>query len=296
MKNKAFSYFCFGLLCFCLFIILWGAWVRISHSGDGCGQSWPSCHGNYIMDADTSQKTWTEWFHRASSGLFGIFVLALVIWAKISFPFKSAVSKSAFCVLLLTITEALIGARLVLAGLTGGNSSLNRTLTMHAHLLNSLLLTSSIFLCWRFSLNKKFSFFKTLFSKIFTIFFLIIALFGSVSALASSLFPSTSLSEGLLMDFQSDSHPLIRWRWVHPFLALSLGGVFLYYFLFWKKKSERKKLSSYKYNFFLILLAGALISGTMNLALLSPTLLKLFHLFIVYMLLFSFIWTQEKTN
>ena len=38
---------------FTLVVIAWGAWVRISHSGDGCGDHWPKCLGEFIQ---TRQK------------------------------------------------------------------------------------------------------------------------------------------------------------------------------------------------------------------------------------------------
>ena len=31
-----------------VFVILFGAWVRITHSGAGCGAHWPTCNGDII--------------------------------------------------------------------------------------------------------------------------------------------------------------------------------------------------------------------------------------------------------
>ena len=285
--------FCFAVLCFCLFIILWGAWVRISHSGDGCGQSWPSCQGKYLIDSAEQNKTWIEWIHRATSGLFGIMIVLLVIWSFLKFSFRHPVFKSALCVLFFTISEALIGARLVLAGLTGNNTSLARMLTMNLHLLNSLLLTSSLFICWRFSLGKSFSFSDFFKEKKYTIMFIctffLIAFFGSLSSLSSSLFPSSSLWEGIFLDFDSQSHWLIRLRLLHPLLALTLGGGFLlYYFLQDTKSRDRSQ------KILIFCLCLTLVSGLTNLLLLSPVFLKLTHLLVVYLLSMSFILTLEK--
>lgn len=288
-----FSGFCFAVLCFCLLIILWGAWVRISHSGDGCGQSWPSCQGQYFIDSEEQKKTWIEWIHRATSGLFGIIVLLLVIWSFLKFSFRHPVFKSALCVLFFTISEALIGARLVLAGLTGSNDSLARMLTMNLHLLNSLLLTSSLFICWRLSLGKSFSlsgFFK---EKKYTIMFIcaffLIAFFGSLSSLSSSLFPSSSLWEGVFLDFDSRSHWLIRLRLLHPLLALILGSGFLLHYFSQEIKSHPQQI-------LIFCLCLTLVSGLMNLLLLSPVFLKLTHLLVVYLLSMSFILTLEENT
>ena len=303
-KHKFFPGCCFCVLCFCLSIILWGAWVRISHSGDGCGQSWPSCQGKYFMDPGEQEKTWIEWIHRASSGLFGVTVLLLVVGAF--FLKHSAVFKSALVALFFTISEALLGARLVLAGLTGGNDSLARVLTMNLHLLNSLLLTSSIFICWRLSIGKNFSLtkpntgsdlFTPALTKIFIFVFFLIAFFGSVSSLSVSLFPSTSLWEGMALDFDFQSHWLVRLRLLHPVLAIICGGGFLlYYFLDFYFKNIKPKIMSElcPQKILIFCLCLALFSGLMNLVLLSPVFLKLTHLLIVYFLAMSFLLTLER--
>ena len=297
MKSKFFSWFCFAVLCFCLLIILWGAWVRISHSGDGCGQSWPSCQGKYLMDSGEQEKTWIEWIHRATSGLFGIMVILLVLLSFLKFPPKSLVRKISLFMLFFTISEALIGARLVLAGLTGSNTSLARVLTMNIHLLNSLLLTSSIFICWRVSLGKQFSLSKAFEKKksiplAFICIFFLIAFFGSFSSLASSLFPSHSLLEGMFLDFNPQSHWLIRLRLLHPLLALLFGGGFLFYYLLRFVIHPQSKPILNKG--ILIFLCITLFSGIMNLLLLSPTFLKLTHLLIVYLLAMSCILSLES--
>ena len=292
-RTHPFSGFCFSLLCVCLLIILWGAWVRISHSGDGCGQFWPSCQGKYLIDSADQNKTWIEWIHRATSGLFGIMVVLLVIWSFLRFSFRHLIFKSSLCVLFFTIGEVLIGARLVLAGLTGSNTSLSRMLIMNLHLLNSVLLTSSLFICWRFSLGKNFAltgfFKKKKYSIMFICIFFFIAFFGSLSSLSSSLFPSSSLWEGMALDFNSQAHWLIRLRLLHPLLALTLGGGFLlYYFLQDTKSRDRSQ------QILIFCLCLTLVSGLTNLLLLSPVFLKLTHLLVVYLLSMSFILTSEK--
>ena len=287
-SHNIFPHFVCAVLCFCLLIILWGAWVRISHSGDGCGQSWPSCQGQYFIDTEKPGKTWIEWIHRATSGLFGMTVILLVILSFLKFPPHHPVRKSTLYVLFFTISEALIGAGLVLAGLTGSNVSPARVLIMNLHLLNSLLLTSCLFICWRLSLKKSFVF-PHLAPFVFIPIFFLIAFFGSLSSLASSLFPSSSLWEGLTLDFASESPWLIRLRLLHPLLALIFGGGFLLYFF-------TAPFSSPRWKAFALCLSLALLSGLMNLLLLSPVILKLTHLLLVYFLTMSFILILEKPN
>ena len=294
MGVSLFSRFCFVVLCVCLLVILWGALVRISHSGDGCGQHWPDCQGSYFVEPGAQGKTWIEWIHRATSGLFGLMVLALFLGAFFKFSRPHPVRKAVCLVFLLTLSEALIGARLVLAGLTGSNDSLARSLTMNLHLLNSLLLVGSLFVCWRLSRGRRFFIHKYCFW--FLSAFFLIAFFGSFSALASSLFPSSSLGEGLALDFNSKSPWLVRLRLWHPLLALLLGGAFLFYMFF---KAQNKNDKNQKgvlpaKGFLTLFLCVTLLSGVMNLLLLSPVILKLAHLLMVYLLFMSFIATLEK--
>ena len=292
-KSKFFSRLCFGVLLFCLCIILWGAWVRISHSGDGCGPNWPDCQGEYLIDKTAPTKTWIEWTHRASTSIFGIFVILLLLSAFIKFPKKHPVRTSALCILFFTITEALIGAILVKFHFTGNNFSPTRVLAMNLHLINSLLLTSSLFLCWRFSFNKAFSFSHRKYFPVFILIFFVIAFFGSISALSATLFPSNSLIEGFLRDLNFNSNWLVRLRWLHPLLAILLGGGFAgYCHKFFKDKKTGQKDKSLI--LFTVCLGLALLSGILNLLLLSPVFLKLSHLLIVYLLAMSFLLSLEK--
>ena len=47
--------------------ILLGALVRATHSGAGCGRSWPTCQGQLVPELGGA--TTVEFTHRAASGL-----------------------------------------------------------------------------------------------------------------------------------------------------------------------------------------------------------------------------------
>ncbi len=304
----SFSRFCFGTWLFGLLIILWGAWVRISHSGDGCGASWPSCDGQYLISLTNSAPVWIEWIHRATSGLFGLSVLCLVVAAFMKFPRGHSVRHIALLALLFTVLEALIGARLVLGELTGDHISLSRVLTMSVHLLNSLLLMGSLFICYRLSLGKIYHFRNI--SRIFAvgtaIVFFVIAFFGSLSALSVSIFPSVSLWQGMALDFDSGSHWLIRWRFLHPLLGIIFaGGLLVYIFsLFYSHKVSESQIiftdSIWRRgggsSILVICLCVVFLTGSANLLLLSPVVLKLGHLLSIYLLAMSFLLLCEKNT
>ena len=75
--RKSFARFAWGLTGYNLLVILWGAWVRITGSGAGCGEHWPTCHGE-IIPRDAGVETIIELTHRATSGLTLIFTVVLV--------------------------------------------------------------------------------------------------------------------------------------------------------------------------------------------------------------------------
>ena len=123
-----------------ILVILWGAWVRISHSGDGCGDTWPLCHGQLIPDAERG-KTWVEYAHRLMSGLYGILIFLIFLWCRKLFPDDHRSRKYAGWLLFFCIFEALLGANIVIFKLVGSNDTFFRALVMGIHQVNSLLLT-----------------------------------------------------------------------------------------------------------------------------------------------------------
>ncbi len=290
-RIKKFSYF---LLFYTLVVILWGAWVRISHSGDGCGDTWPLCKGQVIPDA-TQKKTWVEYTHRMMSGLYGILVIYFYFLIKKSFPQNSNQRRFALLTLIFMITEALLGAKLVLFGLVGSNSSLFRTFAMSLHQINSLLLVGAtavfIFSYDMISLNvdlKNFigSFFK---KNKFLLAMIVVAITGAWAALSTTLFPSQSLIDGFKSDFSNDSHFLLRLRLSHPILALSIIGYFIVKFY---RESQSSKLSQTLRIVYLqtsIVGATALLFGILTLLLLSPVWMKLSHLALAQFLWIMFI-------
>src|SRR5690349_14995615 len=46
-----FTRFAWGVLGWNLLVILWGAYVRASGSGAGCGSHWPLCNGEVVPKA-----------------------------------------------------------------------------------------------------------------------------------------------------------------------------------------------------------------------------------------------------
>ncbi len=56
-------------------LIVFGAVVRVTDSGLGCGNEWPTCHGSLIPPLGNI-TAWIEWLHRLFAVLIGLFGLA----------------------------------------------------------------------------------------------------------------------------------------------------------------------------------------------------------------------------
>lgn len=61
---------------FTVLVILWGAVVRATGSGAGCGNHWPSCNGQ-IIPWPAQIETLIEFIHRITSGLSGLLAPAV---------------------------------------------------------------------------------------------------------------------------------------------------------------------------------------------------------------------------
>ncbi|MCX7979340.1 MAG: COX15/CtaA family protein, partial [Bdellovibrionaceae bacterium] len=248
--------------------------MRISHSGDGCGDSWPLCHGELIPQVSQG-KTWVEFSHRLTSGLFGLLVLALFLWSRRLYPVGHIVRKAALWTLFFTITEALLGAKLVLFGLVGNVDSLFRLITMSLHQVNSLVLSGCV--SWlllaaqdRCAPNVGAALRKQIKSLLI---FLLVATSGAWAALSTTLFPSESLWEGLLTDFHPDSHWLLKLRAVHPVLGLLLGGSLSAWL--WQKGSLENQAASATMSLLVVI-------GMLTLLMLSPLPMKVLHLSLIH--------------
>ncbi len=148
-----FSKYAWSVLLYNIAVIIWGAYVRASLSGAGCGSHWPLCNGQMIPQAETI-KTWVEFAHRATSGLSFISVLVLLVWAFRKFQKGSALRKATSWAMGFILSEALIGAVLVLYGWVAENRSKARVVSIALHLINTLFLIASLTLTARWSEEK----------------------------------------------------------------------------------------------------------------------------------------------
>src|SRR5215471_14879131 len=73
------SSFAWFTLAYNVAVVLWGAFVRATGSGAGCGSHWPLCNGE-LLPLTSQAQTLIEFTHRATSGLSLALVITLLIW------------------------------------------------------------------------------------------------------------------------------------------------------------------------------------------------------------------------
>lgn len=285
-----FSHFAWLTLIYNLFVILWGAFVRATGSGAGCGSHWPTCNGEVIPRAPQIE-TIIEFTHRATSGLALILVLILLIWAFRAYPKGHLVRRGAVLSAVFMLIEALLGAGLVLFELVAHNPSLTRAFSMALHLANTFLLISALSLtAWWASGGTPPPNLRAISPKTRALWgfgFLIVLLLGmtgAITALGDTLFPAQNLLQGLEQKFEPGAHFAVRMRLFHPLIAFA---ALAYLFILiapalppHNPPAQRKLALALLGLFFTQLLAGAI-----NVALLAPVWMQLVHL-----LLADLIW------
>lgn len=206
------------------------------------------------------------------TGVYGLLVFFIFLKIKKSAP-SQLIKKINWSLLVLMITEGLLGALLVKGELVTTNDSVTRLIVMIFHQLNSFLLTGTTFVFF-LSLQASAENSKPLKIESLSplILFLTLSISGAVAALSVTLFPSTTVWNGILQDFSSDSHLFVRLRVLHPLLA-SIIGVGLVSWLFLKNQTR------FAFEFLI-----ALGIGVLTLLTLSPLPLKLAHLLIAHLL------------
>ncbi len=210
----------------------WGAYVRATGSGAGCGRHWPTCNGEIVPRAPRIE-TLIEMSHRLSSGAALIGTVVLLVWALRVYPRGHRVRRGAALTTSLMIAEALIGAGLVLFELVAHDASMKRALSMSLHLINTFfLLAATATTAWWASGGQPFRIrgqrgpaaVVLVVLGIVLVAMLLVGASGAVTALGDTLFPAPSLSAGLAQDFAAGAHLFVRLRAIHPMLAMTTAG------------------------------------------------------------------------
>ena len=284
-----FHRFTCGLILYNLLIVVWGAYVRVSRSGDGCGDNWPHCgSGGEFIPTTAHTASWIEWTHRASTAILGPLLLGMVIWAFVSFPKGNPVRKATLGVLLFTGIEAWIGRHLVLNKLVVDDASTQRAIWMSLHLANVLSLMASYTLAawwsrggarwsWR-GQGRLGAMWALCFAGMIAL-----AITGALSALGDTLYPVETLMEGVRQDFAAEASLILRTRPLHPLLA-TIVSLFTAWTILTTMRERATPQIQKMGPIVLALLGGQYVFGWINLLMLAPVWMQLTHLLLANLL------------
>lgn len=277
--------FALWVLGYNLAVALWGALVRATGSGAGCGAHWPLCNGQ-VVPRSPALETLIELTHRVMSGLAIVLVAALVVVALRTLPRGHAGRRAALASAVFMVMEAAVGAALVLFGWVAKDASAARGGVVVIHLVNTFLLVGSIALAaalaqgsGRLTLRGRGPLGAALGLAVVTM--LVSGATGAVAALGDTLFPAASVLGGLAQDLSEQAPFLLRLRVVHPFASLAATLVLLAVAraAFHAPDPRLRPLALR----LLVLLGAQLLAGAANVALLAPVWLQLCHLALAYL-------------
>lgn len=141
-KSRLFPTLAFTTAFLTVGLIIFGAVVRVTDSGLGCGNHWPSCNGTFFPSLD-NVTAWIEWLHRLFAVLIGAFGLGMLVVAAAAYRRRNR------AVLLLTLAAAALFTLQSMLGALVVRLDLPPTMvTLHlgtAMLLLGALLLAAIF-------------------------------------------------------------------------------------------------------------------------------------------------------
>ncbi len=274
------------ILGYSVLVIIFGAFVRASLSGDGCGVHWPDCYGS-ILPKGAPLQTYIELTHRTTSGFLIILSAALALASFRIFPKSSLFRKAGLLTLVSVLVSAAIGAALVLNRWVEFDRSMARAITMPLHLVNNYFLIGTlILLAMPGEVVNKIRFRKQgevgglVWGSLAAMF--ILGGTGALSAMGKTAFTNElsaaqGLSDRLQLHMAADAHPLLKGGISHPLIAT---GAFILILLTCRQLVKRRP--SDEVGFWSNMTSGSMVFqmvlGLVNLAASAPVALQLFHL------------------
>jgi cytochrome c oxidase assembly protein subunit 15 len=272
-----FTRFSCGVVGCNLFVILWGAYVRASGSGNGCGSHWPLCNGEVVPLAPRVQ-TIIEFTHRVSSGVAFFAVAGLLGWSVRRFPRGHRARLTALASFAFMLVEVALGAGLVLLQYVAGNASVGRAFYLSMHLVSTQGLLAMLVLTAWFSRDAPQSPGRLSWPALASLpIAVVVSVTGVIAALGDTLYPAASLAAGVQQDFSSTAHFLVRLRVLHPVLAVLAAAYFATVSIRLLRSTLRPPAARMAW-FVLVMAMAQLCAGVINLTLLAPAWMQLTHL------------------
>ncbi|ADW68822.1 COX15/CtaA family protein [Granulicella tundricola] len=270
--------FAWGVVGYNVLVVLWGALVRATGSGAGCGNNWPLCNGVAIPVSPTLH-TVIEFTHRQMVTGDVIAIVAMLVWTFRATLKGAAARVFAVISTVLLVNEAFLGALLVKLGYVTGNQSVGRMVLLSVHLSNTLILVAALTMTarmlgtgqgWRGLRAKGMDKVAAVVGLVAT---LVVGVSGSLAALGDTLFPASSLRAAVAADLDVHSPWLLRLRGLHPLSAVVAAG-----FVVWLVVRARREGLGRGMNLVLGLLGLQFALGVLDVLLLAPAWMQMVHL------------------
>jgi cytochrome c oxidase assembly protein subunit 15 len=276
--SRALVRFAWVVVGYNVLVILWGALVRATGSGAGCGNHWPLCNGQ-VIPLSPGLHTVIEFTHRCMTGGSLFFVIGLLMWTFRGTVKGQAARGLAVASMVLLLNEAFLGAMLVKLGYVTGNQSIGRVVMLSIHLSNTLLLLGALVLTARLLATGQMwrelgvGGVKKVWAFVGLAGTLVVGVSGSLAALGDTLFPASSLQGSFAQDFAVGSPWLLRLRGVHPVSAV-VAGIFVLWLVGQAKQAGAGRLAGAV----LALLGFQFALGLADVLLLAPVWMQIIHL------------------
>ena len=277
MNTKRFAWYAWGVAAYNLLVILWGAFVRATGSGAGCGNHWPLCTGELIPRSSQIQ-TIIELSHRGSTGLLLFAVAGLLIGAFRLYPAGHPVRQGAVLSIFFLLMEAALGAGLVLFEYVANNISVARAWWVGTHLINTFFLVAVLTLtAWWAAGGKRVQWrgqgVVGWALWLAGIGMMILGASGAVIAMGDTLV----LGAGIAPESSPVLAQIIGLRVYHPILAFAVGvllALAVWLANYWRPSAETRKFTRW----LAVAFIAQLLLGALNVALQAPIWLQLVHL------------------
>ncbi|HWQ13064.1 MAG TPA: COX15/CtaA family protein [Roseiflexaceae bacterium] len=281
MTRSRFRTYAWGVLGYNLLVILWGAFVRATGSGAGCGSHWPLCNGEVIPRPE-QVATLVEFVHRLTSGVALLTAVGLLVWARRDYPAGHPVRRGAAYAMGFMVMEALLGAGLVLFEWVANDASLARAISMSLHLVNTFLLVAALALtAWWASgggavqLRGQGPLGGALVGGLAAL--VVLGMSGAVIALGDTLFFAHTRAGGAHETLPALVAAIVSIRVLHPIIAVAVGA-YLVAVAWWagaaRPAQATRALAAGVTALYLVQLAA----GAVNVALQVPVWMQLVHL------------------